>query len=264
MLLLPSRIARTGESRVKPVDSVPPKRGTAASTAVCYPSSDGKPMAETERHAIATINAWQALRRQFADREDVYVGVDMLLYYVEGDPRKSVVPDIFVVFGVPKLPPRDNWLAWREGKLPDFVLEVTSRRTRHRDEGPKRELYQRLGVEEYWQYDPTGDYLDPRLKGARLTGPAYRPIPATIGPGGIQCASRPLGLELHLSGNALRFFDPARAEYLPTPYEDQVRANREADRANREADRANQEADRAEAALHRVAELEAELRKAQR
>lgn len=250
MLLWPSRIARTGDSRVKPVDSAPPKRETAASTAVCYPSSDGKPMAETERHATATINAWQALRRQFADREDVYVGVDMLLYYVEGDPRKSVVPDIFVVFGVPKLPPRDNWLAWREGKLPDFVLEVTSRRTHHRDEGLKRELYQRLGVQEYWQYDPTGDYLDPRLKGARLTGRAYRPIPATIGPGGIQCVSRPLGLELHLSGNALRFFDPARDEYLPTPDEDQVRANREAGRA--------------EAALRRVAELEAELRKAQR
>ena len=232
-------------------------QATAELAAVEYPSSDGKPMAETERHAIATVDAWLALRRQFADREDVYVGMDMLLYYVEGDPRKSVVPDVFVVFGVPKLPPRDNWLAWREGKVPDFVLEVTSRHTRHRDEGPKRELYRHLGVEEYWQYDPTGDYLEPRLKGARLTGHAYHPIPTTDGHGGIHFASLRLGLELHLAEDTLRFFDPARAEYLATADEHQARADKEAERADREAERA-------EAALRRVAELEAALRTAQR
>ena len=235
-------------------------QATAKLAAVEYPSSDGKPMAETERHAIATVDAWQALRRQFAHRGDVYVGMDMLLYYVEGDPRKSVVPDVFVVFGAPKLPPRDNWLAWREGKVPDFVLEVTSRRTRQRDEGPKRELYRQLGVEEYWQYDPTGDYLEPKLKGARLTGHAYQPIPTINGLGGIHFASRQMGLELHLVEDDLRFFDPARAEYLPTTDEQQARADREAERADREAERANREADRAEAALRRVAELETALR----
>ena len=253
---------------MKAVESSRRPRGdsqaTAELAAVEYPSSDGKPMAETERHAIATVDAWQALRQHFADREDVYVGMDMLLYYVEGDPRKSVVPDVFVVLGVPKLPPRDNWLAWREGKVPDFVLEVTSRRTRQRDEGPKRELYRQLGVEEYWQYDPTGDYLEPRLKGARLTGHAYQPIPTTDGSGGIHFASRRLGLELQLAGDALRFFDPARAEYLVTADEQQARADRETERANREADRADREADRAEAALRRVAELETALRTAQR
>lgn len=176
--------------------------------------------------------------------------MDMLLYYLEGDPRKSVVPDVFVVFGASKLPPRDTWLTWREGKVPDFVLEVTSHRTRRRDEGPKRELYRHLGVEEYWQYDPTGDYLEPRLKGARLTGPAYHPIRTTGGLGDIHFASRRLGLELHLAADALRFFDPARAEYLATADEHQVRANREAERA--------------EAALRRVAELETALRTAQR
>lgn len=61
-----------------------------------------------------------------------------------------------------------------------------------------------LGVEEYWQYDPTGDYLEPRLKGARLTGHAYHPIPTTDGHGGIHFASPRLGLELHLAEAALR------------------------------------------------------------
>ena len=172
----------------------------------------------------------------------------------------TVVPDVFVVFGVPKQPPRDNWLSWQEGKFPDFVLEVTSRHTRRRDEGPKRDLYRQLGVDEYWQYDPTGDYLDPRLKGSSLVDGRYRPIPTTITPDGVRCASRRLGLELRLEGDALRFFDPAHAEYVATPEEDRARADQEtsrADRARREAGRARREAD---AAMRRVAELEAALK----
>ena len=251
---------------MKPIDTSGAGRrspsATAELNAVEYPSSDGKPMAETGRHAIATVHAWQALDRRFADQQDVYVGMDMLLYYVEGNPRKSVVPDVFVVFGVPKLPPRDNWLAWREGKVPDMVLEVTSRHTRRRDEGPKRELYRRLGVTEYWQYDPTGDYLDPRLKGARLMRGGYRPIPARVGPGGIRYASGRLDLELHLVHDRLRFYDPARAEFLATMDEERARADRESERANRESERANQASARAAAAMRRVAELEAALRTA--
>ena len=49
------------------------------------------------------------------------------------------------------------------------MLEVTSRRTWQEDQGRKRELYRTLGVAEYWQYDPTGDYLQPRQQAeARL------------------------------------------------------------------------------------------------
>ena len=43
---------------------------------------------------------------------------------------------------------------------------VMSRSTRGEDQGKKRRLYERLGVREYWQYDPTGDYLKPALQGA--------------------------------------------------------------------------------------------------
>ena len=70
-------------------------------------------------------------------------------------------------------------------------------------------------------------------------------------------ASPRLGLELHLAEDTLRFFDPARAEYLATADEHQARADREAERADREAERA-------EAALRRVTELETALRTAQR
>lgn len=185
--------------------------------AVEYPCSDGIPMAETERHAMVTMDARQALGWHFRDRPDVYVGVDMLLYYVEGDPKRSVAPDVFVVLDAPKLPPRDNWLVWAEGgRTPDFVLEITSKATQAVDEGRKRRLYRELGVSEYWQYDPTGDYLDPALKGSRLIDGRYRPIKSVTELDGSLRFRSDLGLELRLERDELRFFDVARRKYLPT------------------------------------------------
>ncbi len=85
-----------------------------------YPESDGKPMAETPVHWYATVDATYPLHWFFKQRSDVYVGSDMFVYYVEGDPRRSVVPDVWVSFGVPKLPERRSWLTWLEGKGPEL------------------------------------------------------------------------------------------------------------------------------------------------
>ena len=82
-------------------------------------------------------------------------------------------PDVFVAFGAPKEPLRDTWKLWEEGVAPAFVLEVTSKSTQDEDEVGKKVVYEALGVSEYWQFHPTGDYLDPILKGHRL-GPDGR------------------------------------------------------------------------------------------
>ena len=60
----------------------------------------------------------------------------------------------------------------------------------------KRELYRSLGVREYWQYDPTNDYLEPPLQGLELIDGEYRPLAAP--------RSAVLGLELRLTGRELR------------------------------------------------------------
>ena len=216
-------------------------KSQVAIASVEYPHSDGIPMAETERHAVVTMDARQAIGRHFSDRPDVYVGVDMLLYYQEGDPKRSVAPDIFVVLGAPKLPPRNTWLVWAEGgRTPDFVLEITSRHTRTVDEGRKRRLYRQLGVDEYWQYDPTGDYLDPVLKGSRLADGRYLPIDPVVQVDGSLRFRSLLGLELRLERGELRFLDPVRQRYLPTCEEafersDQVEEARAAADAGRAA-----------------------------
>src|SRR5574341_1298097 len=82
--------------------SEPPARGLAPPAAIHYPESDGKPVAETEVHLQCLFDVREALRAFFRPVADVYVGANMLLYYVEGNPRRSVAPDVFVVRGVPK------------------------------------------------------------------------------------------------------------------------------------------------------------------
>ena len=74
--------------------------------------------------------------------------------------------------------------------------------------------YARLGVGEYWQYDPTGDYLEPALQGAELRGLA---LPAQEQEGGLLVmSSAVLGLELHLQAGEFRFYDAGAGEPLDT------------------------------------------------
>lgn len=221
-------------------------QSVTAPAPVDYPSSDGRPMAESEFQLIPLIDAISALRSHFADREDVYVVGNMFLYYEEGNPRAVVAPDVFAVMGAPKHM-RHSYKLWEEPKAPDFVLEVTSRSTRNNDQRRKRKVYAALGVDEYWLYDPTGDYLDPRLQGLRLVEGRYRPLPSvTMLGGGRSLHSRALGLDVRLAaGKVLRFHDPASGQDLLGYQETQAQMREE--RAAHQATKA------------RLAELEARL-----
>lgn len=166
--------------------------------AVEYPCSDGQPMAETPVHRRCMTHLIDALERHLekGSRCPAYVSGNMFLYYEEGNPRAVVAPDVFVALGVPNRN-RDTYLLWEESKGPDFVVEVTSPSTRHEDQGRKREVYARLGVSEYFLYDPRAEYLNPPLRGFRLRGGVYHPLLARRSPeGALALRSEVLGLEL--------------------------------------------------------------------
>ena len=167
---------------------------------------------------------------------------------------------MFVVFGVPKRR-RRIYLLWEEGKAPDFVLEVTSASTRRVDQGFKRDLYARLGVTEYWMFDPTGDYLDPRLRGHRLAGGEYEELaPFGIEGGERVLRSAVLGLDVYVDGGEIRFRDPTTDRKLLT-LEETDRAWREGRQAHEDERRKQAEAERAlKEARSRIEELEARLR----
>ena len=222
-------------------------RPAPAAVPIHYPSSDGRPMAENDAKRSAIMYGIGALTRHFKGRRDVYVSGDLLIYYEEGDPRRSIAPDVFVVFGV-KNRQRQNYKLWEEGQAPAFVLEVASPSTWRDDLGWRRSVYARLGVREYWQYDPSGEHLPARLQRERLARSGYvRQPAATAADGALTLHSETLGLELRAApGRELRFRDPVTGRELRS--HDEEAEGRLAAEA------------RTEAAGARVAELEALLR----
>lgn len=227
--------------------------GAQTQQRIYYPSSDGQPVAESDFQLHPLLYAVTTLRTYFQDRADVYVAGDMFIYYEEGNPEAVVAPDIFVVLGTAKRD-RASYMLWQEPKGPDFVLEITSRSTRTRDQGPKRGTYALLGVREYFLYDPTHDYLLPALQGARLVTGSYQAmLPTTLSDGTLVLRSDVLGLDLRLEDGTLRFYDPVTGQKLLS--------HAEIEQARREAEeRAAREAAARQAAEARIVELEARLR----
>ncbi len=218
-----------------------------------YPTSDGKPMAETDVHRDAMIDLIRTLQDYYAGDPMVYVSGDLLLFYEEGNKRRHLAPDVFVVRDVPKHL-RDNYLMWEEGKGPDLVIEVTSKSTRREDQEKKRDLYRDvLGVVEYFLFDPLGEYLRPPLRGYRLVDGDYAPIEPVAG----RLPSEVTGLHLEADGNSLRLYNPAAGRWLPTAEEraaTEAAARRDAETARRAAEAKSRE----DEAARRAAESEVE------
>lgn len=212
-----------------------------------YPTSDGQPMAETTLHRKIMSDLIQGLDLRYLEVPDVWVGGNLFLCYEKGNPAAHRAPDVLLAKGVKKWD-RPNYLLWEETP-PSLVVEVTSRKTRREDQGDKKALYERIGVEEYVLFDPYGDYLRPRLQGYRLEGGRYQPIPlAEDG----TLLSRTTGLIFRPEGRRLRLVDAVTGEPLPWPEELEVALTQEA-----AARRAAQAARRAEAAARRAAEAAA-------
>jgi Uma2 family endonuclease len=54
---------------------------------------------------------------------------------------------------------RDNYKIWEEGQVPAVIFEITSPSTQSKDDIEKKQLYESLGVAEYWQFDPRGEWI---------------------------------------------------------------------------------------------------------
>ncbi len=204
-----------------------------------YPSSDGKPMGETDRHVELMHYCRAALIYHFRERPDIYIAGNNFLYFEQGNPQAVVSPDCYVVPGAP-MRLRDTYMTWKEdGKLPSFVLEITSRKTRRDDIRKKLPLYRDvLRVAEYFLFDPDGDYLKPRLQGYRLINGQYELLLPTDD----RILSEQLNLDLVFNGGQLRFYDPAHNRMLESYAEAMYRIQQESKRADDEAKRVNQEA----------------------
>lgn len=225
---------------------------------VHYPDSDGEPMGETGFHVQQIISTTAILRDRFRRQTDVYVGTNMFLYYRQGDPSAVFSPDVFVVFDTTNQE-RRSWKMWEEDeRAPVIVLEFTSKDTRDKDLLFKRALYEDLGVQEYFLFDPQAEYLEPVLQGYRLVEGRYAPLPGRRAEDGVwELESVVLDVILRAEparaggGGELALYDKSTGERLLAPHQTYERLREEV-----KAHRATEARAAEEAAARRAAEAE--------
>ncbi len=256
--------------------AVKPARRRVVPAPLEYPDSDGRFLPDNPLQANAIVELRANLRQHFRHRPDVVVEGDMFLYYQEGQADKRLVrgkrvgkfvaPDVIVVLDH-DLGDRGTYKLWEEGKPPDFAMEVISPSSEVRNREAKRELYARLGIQEYFLFQPDARRPGPRLAGYELGEWGYRRLGPEVGtPGAVR--SEVLGVSMRPEGAFLRVRDlRSGTDYLWTVelIDAEAEARRAAEReaagrrAEAEARRAAQQAAEREAAGRRA---EAEARRA--
>ncbi len=206
-----------------------------------YPDSDGEPIAENMTQ-FRWINMLQAeLDHLFRNHPDVLVAGDLLWYPLQGDATR-VAPDTMVVFGVPK-GDRGSYKQWLEGGVcPQVVFEILSPGNRPREMSLKYQMYDNLGVEEYYIYDPE----DFSLQGFVRDGDTLRRIEAIDG-----WASPRLGITFVYDGESALKIRKPDGTYFRTAME----VSAEADEAKAAKKQADQERRRSEALAAKLREL---------
>ena len=259
-----------------------PLRWTPGPDELRLPCSEDDPVPQNTRQTVAIVDCFDSLRLRWRGRPDVFAGSDQFVYWDEEyDPKTKsgnppLAPDVYVVFGVANRH-RKTYVVWEERKPPDFVLEVVSPSTRRRDEVEKPKLYARMGVPEFFRYDPEGK-LDPALAGFELPRRGrrtYRPLPTErFAEDVVGTRSNVLGVCLCVRRDpepmvgAVVCYDPAAGRFLPTLYdldEKAETADARADASDAEARAAVARADaadaRADAMAAELAAVKAQIKK---
>jgi hypothetical protein len=188
-----------------------------------------------------------AMMLQHVKGQQATVLANQFLYYAQGFPRLRVAPDVMVIFNV-QPGGRDNFKTWEEGQVPAVIFEMTSPSTRTQDEIEKKKLYESIGVTEYWQFDPRGEWIPEKLRGYRLQGdvePVYVPITNN--------QSELLQLQITVEGKIIAFHRLDNGEKLLPVEELNFALEQQTQRAEQEAQRAEQEAQRAAALAAQLA-----------
>ncbi|MCX5936426.1 MAG: Uma2 family endonuclease [Pseudanabaena sp. LacPavin_0818_WC45_MAG_42_6] len=189
---------------------------------IFYPSEDGEPLAETSVHADAIIATVAVLRNylaeNFSERSPVVLA-DQFLYYAQSFSRLRVAPDVMVIFDI-KQQPYDNYKIWETGKIPSIIFEMTSESTQAHDQLKKRELYESIGVLEYWLFEPKGEWIPEKLRGYRRQANLPEKEEDALVYGAIADGlSQVLGLRLEIEGSLINFYRQDNGEKLLIPSE---------------------------------------------
>jgi hypothetical protein len=123
--------------------------------------------------------------------------------------------------------------------------------TQDQDKTFKKTLYEQLGVQEYWLFDPKGEWIAEKLQGYRLREDTYTPI--------TDSRSEPLQLRLTVEGKLISFYREDTGEKLLIPDELVAALNQETQARLLAEAQAEQERQQRELAQQQLAEMEAML-----
>jgi Uma2 family endonuclease len=158
---------------------------------------------EGDRHTKAVASArftLDAFFRRVGRR--IYISSDLSVYYPG---ERAFAVDVLAVRDV-EPHDREKWVVAAEGKGLDWALEVHVSGDREKDEVLNVERYARLGIEEYFFFDPRRrilrGYSLPSEGEGSPSGRAYRALARKEG----RFHSKILGLDLMLEGDRLRFY----------------------------------------------------------
>lgn len=165
-------------------------------------------MAETYDHLYALLTTLEVLK-QYLSGQEATVLANQFLYYSQGFPNLRVAPDVMVIFGVAP-GGRDNYKIWEEGQVPSVIFEMTSKGTQAQDKIFKKTLYTQLGVQEYWLFDPKGEWVEHQLQGYRLQAGGEAPFYEMIA----DQRSQVLQLRLTIEGALIGFYREDTGEKL--------------------------------------------------
>ena len=237
----------------------------AAYDPVHYPDSDGHFLPENPKQAAAIVNVRLALTMHFHYVDNVVLEGDMFLYYQQGDPNKSIAPDVYVVLDH-DLGGRGTYKLWLEGKPPDFALDVISPESDIHNHGDKQSLYAKLGIKEYFLFQPDESRPEPRLVGYRLWGRRYVPVQSEPEAGlAGELPSEMLGVSLRPEGELLRVRSLATGEdYVwDTEFRPRIAMEAEARQAAEQRIQAAEQRTQVEAEARRAAEQRAKVAEAE-
>jgi len=227
-------------------------------------------MTQGEWHSEATTDLTADIRDFLhSKRDDVLVLSDVKHYLgIPGLPNPA--PDVSVIYGIRRRRTEedrpDSFDLLQEGARPSFVLEVISpkdRKIREADEVSKVEIYQRVGIPEYFLVDTprSKNGYRFRLKGYRMDSRGrYRPVPPDA-EGRLLSEQTGLWFSVSPNGDRVTLIDAATGEAILPNREERAARKAEARRADEEAARADREAARADREAAK-AEQEAEARRA--
>lgn len=225
----------------------------------------GPPEGDTHRLAIEKAkDPLQGFFERIGRR--VYISSNLAVYYPD---ERVFAPDLLAVLDVDPHP-REKWIVDAEERGLDFVLEVNVGGDRTKDFRDNVVLYARLGIAEYFVFDP----LRLLLRCYALPSPEERTYKALLGQEG-RFPSRVLGLDLGIEDGTLRFYYGGavvpetralldRAQKLlddvMLKYDDAIKRAEEAERLREEETHKREEETRKrEDAERRLAEALAEL-----